>query len=742
MSKDLRRLYAMAAVCFGCFIVSGHAQEQQKEKDVSNRYAIAAPVMPAEDRSGELGERLLRVLTRQAERDLCWLAEEQKGRQDPPHDYQFMFYGTSQTEEYPWIIMHQVEDCAMEFAVLSRFGPREGVAGVSRDELVKISLGFIRAVAQTHPVNGQTTGCRVAWDRFDALRHDYAVGLAAWLLWDKVDGPTQLLLARMLEHDADAWCTGPAPAQLFDDTQAESNAWSSSGMALAYCLLKNHPRRAIWGEKAKELMISAYATAADVASDRLVDGKPLNKWLRAPNAFPDHTVENHGIIHGDYLAAISEKVRTAVLYRLAGEPIPDAVLFNAGEVFDRLAFLGLPEGSHLYMQGSDYIARRLDSFIQACNIVPLVPSPLRSATFLRALDSIEHMERKRPEVPIGGWLGSPFDLGIHWAAVENYLIRRLFGSGSEPLPDDQVNAQLAGVHVSEPAKYAVHRTATTLSSFSWHTTAKASQVMGLTLSLDRDVLVSPVPVGSMIGEIDEAGAKPTPIRVRAHHVTAPTDGFGVTVELSRCGGGVLQHSAFVSLPDGTSVSLEQRAATRALTVASDSSGNVAIYDDRRGPYQDRARVYRSEQGPLIPTNGVLHRANWINVDDRLGYVSLGAQGFWLNLSDTYMKSPFGEQYREGLLAFKPVSVSPCVTGTVISSFALISCPNQASPATKALAAAVAGSGWQTHADRVLALVVGNRLVYANWSTEAHRLASGDKAVQVPPGECGWKAIQE
>lgn len=250
------------------------------------RYAIAAPNVPADDRSGALGKRLLSLLTRQAERDLRWLAQEQKGRQGPPHDYRFMFFGTAQQEKYPWLIMHQVEDCALEFAVLARFGPEKTVSGVSRDELVEMALGFIRAVAQTHPVNGEVKGCRIAWDRFDALRHDFVLGLAAWLLWDKVDGPTQLLLARMLEHDADSWCKGPAPAKLYDDTQAESNAWSSSGMALAYCLLKNHPRRAVWGEKAQELMISAYATAADVASDRLVDGKPLNKWLTGPTIRP------------------------------------------------------------------------------------------------------------------------------------------------------------------------------------------------------------------------------------------------------------------------------------------------------------------------------------------------------------------------------------------------------------------------------------------------------------------------
>lgn len=381
------------------------------------------------------------------------------------------------------------------------------------------------------------------------------------------------------------------------------------------------------------------------------------------------------------------------------------------------------------------------SYYQACNIVPLLPSPLRSAIFLRALDSIDQMARKRPEVPLGGWLGHPFDFGVHWGTIENYLIRRLFGPGSEPLPDDQVNARPAGVHVSEPAKYAVHRTATTLSSFSWHTTVTALQVMGLTFPLDRDVLVSPVPVGGMLGEIVEVAAKPTPIRVRAHKVTARADGFGVTVDLERCAGGVLQHSAFVSLPNGTSVYLEQRVASRDLTIAAASSGNVAIYDDRRGPYQDRDRVYLSEQGALKPADAVLHHANWVNIDDRLGCVALGAQGFRLKLSDEYMKSPFGKQYRVGLLAFEPDGTFPCVKGATLSVFTLISCPNQASVATKTLAAAVAGAGWQAKTDSALVLAVGTRLVYANWGADVYRLTCRNRTVQVQPGECGWVDVQ-
>ena len=56
-------------------------------------------------------------------------------------------------------------------------------------------------------------------------------------------------------------------------TSRPSVKTTASGLALAFCMLKQHPRRGLWGEKAKEFMISAYATAADVQSRRVVDGK-------------------------------------------------------------------------------------------------------------------------------------------------------------------------------------------------------------------------------------------------------------------------------------------------------------------------------------------------------------------------------------------------------------------------------------------------------------------------------------
>lgn len=702
------------------------------EKTIPEPYRVDPPVVPQEDLSGPIGERLLNLLGIHAERNLRWLEEERAlaGITDG-----FVLNDPSRRGIVPVHLLYQAASAAYEFAVLARFSPEKQRAGVLPETLVRDAVALVEAMVQSHKVAAGERASR-GWTKFSALRLDYLLGMGAWLVWEWLTPQTRLLLARILEHDADLWSEGRAPARLYEDTQGESNAWSGGGMALAYCMLKAHPRREVWGEKAKELMISAYATEEDVHSERVVDGKPLREWLTGPNAFPDLTVENHGFVHPDYMAAVSEMVRSALCYHLAGEPVPEAATFNAERVLDMLLLLNLPDGNHLYVQGSDYIARRVDSFFQACSVVPLKPSPLRNAAFLRALDSLEKIATERPDLPMSGWLRLDllrYDFGSGWGLTENYLMRRFFGTGGSALPLADVPAQLAGVHISEGAKFVLHRTPRTISSFSWHTSARASQVMGLTMPLDRDVLCSPLPVGSYIGDIRESPTAAPGLQVLSHHVQARADGFEAMVELLLCSGKVRQSSAFVSLPDGMSVYLEERTAVSPVEIVRAESGNVSIYDDMRWVYQKAPRKFFAPGGPVEPSPARIHSGNWLNVDNRMGYVALGLHSFRLERFEP------PNQYRTCRLAFVHTShpreenASLHFTpGERISTFALVSCPNLTKEETALLAESITRAGWLANERGVLAIQVGAHIVHANFASHPQRLVLHGSAPDLPP----------
>jgi hypothetical protein len=61
----------------------------------------------------------------------------------------------------------------------------------------------------------------------------------------------------------------------------------------------------------------------------------------------------------------------------------------------------------------------------------------------------------------------------------------LFGSPDEALPEDQIETGWQAFMLSIRAGLIIHRTPTSLSSFSWHTPARLSD-LGLTILLKKD----------------------------------------------------------------------------------------------------------------------------------------------------------------------------------------------------------------------------------------------------------------
>jgi hypothetical protein len=509
-------------------------------------------------------------------------------------------------------------------------------------------------------------------------------------------------------------------------------------------MLRSHPHQGLWAQKANEYMISAYATAGDVASDEVIDGKPLNHWLTGPNAFPDYTVENHGLVHPDYMGAISEMVRCAISFRLAGEAVPQAVTFNAEQVLDVLVFLYLPDGTELYPQDTDYTPRRLDVFFQAGNIIPHKPSPLRKACFLRTLASLEAMATECPDQSMNGWIGFPYDLGSTWGLTQNYLMFRLFGDGGQALSDDQLEASLTGVFASEYGKFVVHRTSNAISSFSWHSTGKQPKVMGLTMPLEKDILCYPMP-WSYVGQVRELG-EGAMLKVHSHRVAAYDNGFAVLVELGWCSNKVRQNCAFVSLPDGRSVYLEERRALERVTIDQATSGNVTFFDDPRWIYQANPRTFFGEQGNVKPETGTLCEGNWVNVDDRMGYAVLGKNRFRLFAVSgrPCIWRGDGTMYHTSRLEFVQAALGAEKTIPVLSDeseavnrFGIVSCPNQTKEETAVLARRIDTAGWHIAEDGVLALVLDKYLVYSNFSSEPKSVLDGRKVIPLAPKTSGW-----
>ena len=310
-------------------------------------------------------------------------------------------------------------------------------------------------------------------------------------------------------------------------------------------------------------------------------------------------------------------------------------------------------------------------------------------------------------MPLSGWIGFPYDLGVTLGLTQNYMTCRLFGAGTGPLPDDRLEAALAGVHVSEPGCFAIARTSDAVSSFSWHARTDPPRVMGMTMPLDRDVLLYPEP-WSLVGEVREAdhdGGACDPVLNVFHSQASEVDhGFSVELELAWCSGKVRQQCAFTALADGRSVYIERRVAVHDLTIARAVSGTIAVLDDAQWPFQAGPRLYSCAEGAVTPDAGRIWASDWLNIGDRMGYIVLGGRGFRLSRVEgaPCIFRGAGTMYDTCRIEFVPTACAAVpalfAAGQQLSSIAVVACPNQPREETAELAQGLQRIGWSDDGD--------------------------------------------
>jgi len=740
MSANLRTIIVcvfIVVAAFSCADVCFAAPEAIG----AEAWHVDPPKIPDEDLSGPVGGRLLKLLSIQVERDLEWL-ERFKIKHNIKGDGIAVPSGGAH-------VLLALSVRAYGFATLAKFGePGKTMGGTSPEELVRKSADIIRAIASCHLTGGDKTLDGKVWgNMWQSARIAGVVGMAGWLIWDDLDDITRVRLAKLIAFEADRFNNLPAWGNVHNDTKAEENAWHSMAMALAFCMLENHPHRAIWGERAKEYMLSSFATAADVVSGKIVDGRPIKEWIERPNAHADYTVENHNQVHPDYMSSYYLSICNAIAYRLAGEPLPESTVFNADKVYEVLIFLSLPDGNHFYPQGTDWAARRLDSPLHAAIVNPFKAVPLGLTYELRVLANMEAIAAGEVKLPLDGWIpgidkGEHGSFGTTWALFFNYLCRRFYGLKGQALPDDRLEAELAGVRVFEPARMAVHRTERTISSFSWF----PKKIMALTVPLDRDVLCYPLLHG-YVGVVRQKGREPYNT-IRWHKLRKWENAFAVMEKIDWCWDKVRQNVCFLSLPDGTSVYIEQRFALQDVELDMAQSGRVSIYDDIRWPHQEKPRRFFGRGGILEPS-GKSIEGNWVNVDDRLGYVALGRDSFRMLRVEPALRKGRAH-YGTVEITFNHLPVGPRGKDKAghfratqrISQYALITCPHQSKEQTALLAEALNRRGWPAvENDGLMAFEVGPYVVCVNFSAVEKKFTVRGRDIVAEPLVANWLPVE-
>jgi hypothetical protein len=537
---------------------------------------------------------------------------------------------------------------ALGYATILRGPYDEAVGGVLRAKLASDLTQLLRTIAITHRVNFLPTSDGKAWgDQWQSAFWAGIAGEAAWLVWEQLPSDVRLLVARMVEHEANRFNTRPPDSGYLLDTKAEENAWNSEVVALAACMFPDHPNNALWRERAKVYMINAFTRSEDRESGRMVDGKPLREWVTTVTLHDDFTLENHHRVHPDYLSCSSLNLRNALLYKAAGLPLPESLEHGSRETYGVFKGLTATNGSCFYVNGQDWWPHRHD--------VPILLSAF--ASVLRSDPQAAFLERAN--LDFFGRMHARFKDGSAWDAreynyanaeeeliaryAEMYLLHRMFGDGPKPVSRAEFLAARAGTRVYERGGFVTHSTPRKYASFTWRNGA-----MGLVFVDDDTWFTAPYERG-LVGSLSVTGKRDDAPKTLRHVVRKLPEGFAATAEVSRCQGAVRQWLAMVSLPGQPVLYLERLAAATDIKVERVRTGALGILnEDAPGINPNQRTLYHSRGTRVVvgcsdaPSEEFGIAGPWLNIDDRLGVVTSSPSGFRYQDGNRYQRSRLRE----------------------------------------------------------------------------------------------------
>ncbi len=228
----------------------------------------------------------------------------------------------------------------------------EEITGVSRSDAEAMCIKLLSAVTGEHRANHPDTQDDECWGgTWQSALWAENIGLGAWLLRDRMYPAIYAKAERMvldeaytLMHDYEIpYYMDKDGTILFPgDTKGEEIAWNAKLLALACFMFPDSEERPDWTEKLERMLVSAAAMPEDVSSERLVDGRKVSEMISGSNINDDGTVVNHNLYHIDYMATILEEMGdTIILYIIAGEPVPEAAVFNLDKIYKALIYVDL-----------------------------------------------------------------------------------------------------------------------------------------------------------------------------------------------------------------------------------------------------------------------------------------------------------------------------------------------------------------------------------------------------------------
>ncbi len=179
------------------------------------------------------------------------------------------------------------------------------------------------------------------------------MGKAAWYIGDDLPLALKDNICRIVKLEASRFYDVVPPYRVKYDTASEENAWNSQIFHVASLLMPGDPDYSKWQYLFSKWVLSSYITSNDLKSDTVISGFKISDFEGA-NIYDDYTLENHNIVHPDYMCAFILSMQTAVDYKMTGREVPDFLLFNIPQIYDNLKWFSLPDGGLTYPSWQDW----------------------------------------------------------------------------------------------------------------------------------------------------------------------------------------------------------------------------------------------------------------------------------------------------------------------------------------------------------------------------------------------------
>jgi hypothetical protein len=286
------------------------------------------------------------------------------------------------------------------FSFLYRFGNYDqNITGVSRKQLLEdYIIPIMRYMIRTHLTGDLNTDEGKKWgNAWQSVHWTCRLAKGAWWIWDSLPVDVQEGIRKVVRFELERFYNLEPPARLEHDTASEENAWNSQIFQVAILLMPNDKDVPLWKELLKKWVISSYIRPSDIKSDRIIDGIQLSSFKGA-NLYDDYTLENHRIVHPDYMGSFIQTAQLALDYVMRNKKVPDFVFFNTREIYENLKWFALPDGGLNYPSGQDWpIYGNPDWLFHHCILASFLHDPDAPELARRVLDCTEKMQKRNPE---------------------------------------------------------------------------------------------------------------------------------------------------------------------------------------------------------------------------------------------------------------------------------------------------------------------------------------------------------